>query len=368
MNANTIKWLAVAAVALMALMFVIDRSNQSDTIAGGELLLPELKQRLNDVNSFVVTGNSEENAAGNVVTILRDGEHWTIQQKGGFSADLGKLRETLLALAEARKLEQKTSNPERLAQLGLDGPDAGGGTRLDISGTDFSYALIIGNEAQSKNRYVRLADDNQAWLIDRNPALADSASGWLASELLDIDPSRIKSVTVQHQDGEQITLSKETAQDSTFVVAEIPEGRELSYATVANGIAGVLQGLELEDVRRTSDGEPLSTTVFTTFDGLVVNVRRFEQDASGDEAGGVESWFAIDADYFAPVVEVVADDVAIDDTTDEEPAEDADESSAAATAADINAQHAGWQYRIADYKANLVARRWDDILKAEEAE
>jgi hypothetical protein len=24
----------------------------------------------------------------------------------------------------------------------------------------------------------------------------------------------------------------------------------------------------------------------------------------------------------------------------------------------------GWQFRIADYKANLLVRRWDDILKA----
>ena len=30
------------------------------------------------------------------------------------------------------------------------------------------------------------------------------------------------------------------------------------------------------------------------------------------------------------------------------------------------AKVAGWQYRIAEYKANLLARRWEDILKDQE--
>jgi hypothetical protein len=153
MNSQTIKWLAVAAVVLLTLMFIVERSNRSDTVAGGELLLPELKDKLNDVNKLVVTGD------GDAVTIQRDGDDWSVLEKSGFAADTGKLRETLLALADARKLEQKTSNPDRLGQLGLDGPDAGNGRRVDLFGEDFGYSLIIGDEAQSTNRYVRMADD-----------------------------------------------------------------------------------------------------------------------------------------------------------------------------------------------------------------
>ena len=368
MNSRTIKWLAIAAVALLALTFIVERSNQSDTVTGGELLLPGLKDRLNDVNKLVVTGS------GGVVTVQRDGDHWSVLEKYGFAANTGKLREALLALADARKLEQKTSNPERLGQLGLDDPEEGNGRRVDVHGEGFSHSLIIGNEAQSTNRYVRLADDNQAWLIDKNPDLADSAAGWLVPELLDVDASRIRSVTVTHNDGESIHLNKAESADSNFVVSEIPEGRELSYATVANGIAGVLKGLTLEDVRQAADGEPVSTSVFTTFDGLVVTVRRYSEKASaegdGDGDGEEEFWFTIGAAYDAPVVAAEAasesDEVAIDDTTDDEPARKSTEPDAESMAASINAQHAGWQYRIPEYKANLIARRWNDILKAEE--
>jgi hypothetical protein len=369
MNSATIKWLAAAAIALLAVMFVVDRSNQSDTVAGGERLLPELREQLDDVDKIVVTGNDEQD----VVTVERDGENWTVLEKGGFGADIGKLRETLLAMADARKLERKTSNPERLSQLGLDGPESGSGTKLEIAGEGFSYALIVGNTAQSKNRYVRMADDNQAWLIDKNPQLPDSGNSWLASELLDLDASRIRSVTVRHDDGETIIISKEAAEDSNFTVADIPDGRELSYATVANGLAGVLKGLTLEDVRPALELDPVSTAVFTTFDGLVITVSRYESDATVDGDEG-DAWFAIDADSVPTTVEpespvsdeAVADDVAIDDTMAEEAADEAEDASAEELAADLDARHAGWQYKIPGYKANLIARRWDDILKAQE--
>ncbi|MEQ9561134.1 MAG: DUF4340 domain-containing protein [Woeseiaceae bacterium] len=370
MNSTTIKWLAAAAVALLALMFVVDLSDRNDTVAGAELLLPGFREQLNDVDRIVVTGNGE----ADVVTVERDGEDWTVLEKGGFDADIGKLRELLLAMADARKLEQKTSNPERLPLLGLDGPDSGSGTKLEIAGEDFSYTLIIGNTAQSKNRYVRMADDNQAWLIDKNPELPASGGGWLATELLDIEASRIRSVSVQHDDGETISISKEAVEDSNFTVEDIPAGRELSYATVANGMAGVLKDLALEDVRPALELDPVSTTVFTTFDGLVVTVRRYQDAAvvDGDEG---DAWFAIDADVLPPAVaeamepvagEAIADNVAIDDTSGEEPAAAPDESSPEEIAADLNARRAGWQYKVPGYKANLIARRWDDILKAPE--
>jgi hypothetical protein len=69
----------------------------------------------------------------------------------------------------------------------------------------------------------------------------------------------------------------------------------------------------------------------------------------------------------------VADEAAADTTTDASTHEAAPESSDAESgvtaeeeANSINARHAGWQYRVPDYKANLLARRWADILKADE--
>ena len=35
---------------------------------------------------------------------------------------------------------------------------------------------------------------------------------------------------------------------------------------------------------------------------------------------------------------------------------------------DINDRLSGWQYRLPDFKKNLLTRRWDDILKAADDE
>jgi hypothetical protein len=310
---------------------------------------------------------------------VRDGDRWTVLEKDGFGADVGNLREVLLAIADARKLEEKTSNPERYSQLGLDGPTAGSGSQIDISGTDFAYAMIVGNVAQSKNRYVRMVDSDQSWLIDKNPELPSSGAGWLAADLLDIDASSVRSVTVQHADGESIKLAKALAADSNYVVEDIPDGRELSYATVANGIAGVLKGLRLEDVRRAKSGEPVSTAEFTTFDGMIIRVHRFLDPVPDADDADAEYWFAIDAQYIAPIVAdetaqvavaTASEEVAIDDTSDEASGESTTAESNGDTAetavATINSRHGAWQYKVPEYKANLLARRWADILKAQE--
>jgi hypothetical protein len=399
MNSATLKWLAIATVTLFILMIVVDRTDKTDTVSGGEYLIPGLKDRINDITAVVLTGSGDTES----VNITRDGDGWQVRDKDGFAADVGKLREVLLALADARKLEAKTANPERFAQLGVAGPDAGNGVLLEISGNNLRHAVIVGNAAQSKNRYVRIADDNQSWLIDRNPDLPANASGWLAPDLLDIETARIRSVSIRHEDGETILLDKTSAEDTSYTVADIPAGRELSYATVANGIAGVLADLKLDDVRRDDDdehanlklgdgrrvnaGELTVTSVFTTFDGLEISVRRYQD---GDDA-----WFALSANFVPPAAavtadadstpdEAVADDVAIDgeapgaiqESTPETTLESARESSdaeepgdsAEEEAATINTRHAGWQYKVADYKANLLARRWDDILKAHDDE
>ena len=124
-------------------------------------------------------------------------------------------------------------------------------------------------------------------------------------------------------------MRKSSADDVDFAVADIPEGRELSYPTVANGIAGALNGLELEDVREALGGEPIARTRVTTFDGLQVEVTAYRD---GDEP----VWFALAAS-----------------------SESGDNDAAAA----INAVTAGREFRIPDFRSNQLLRRWDDILK-----
>ncbi|HUD97545.1 MAG TPA: hypothetical protein VMO24_08375, partial [Woeseiaceae bacterium] len=221
-------------------------------------------------------------------------------------------------------------------------------------------------------RYARIPEAEQSWLIDQNPVVPQETSDWLVQEIIDLDASRVRSVVIRHSDGESIALRKDSAESAGFEVDGIPSGRELSYPTVANSIAGALDNLTLEDVRA-SPATGLSattTTTFTTFDGLQVEV----VSGTVDE----QPWLSINAS--------VAD---IPSTVDREPVDEASEAAGsgddaeseaapqppqsngperadpAAQAQEINDRTGRWIYSIAEYKADQLSRRWDDILKAE---
>lgn len=365
MNTRTVRTLAIVAIMLMGVMIVIEMGEDDAPPGSGELLLPELKDRINDIDRVAFRD------ADGTISIVNDGESWTVAERAGFPADVGKLREVLLALADARTLEQKTSNPDRYAQLGLDDPENedSKAVAVEISGDGFDYSVIVGNRAQRNHRYVRVAGADETWMIDTNPDVPDDAGGWLMADIIDVDSKRVRSVTITHPDGETITAFKEDAENANFDVDAIPEGRELSYPSVANGMGGVLNELRLDDVRQAVELSDPVITQFLTFDGLQVTVHT--------EKGEEETWIELAA-AAVPLEQPAeeeekeekeqADDAASDSGEDDEPADESEEEAAPEyeSADAINARVGGWQYRIADYKANLLLRRWDDILKAAE--
>ena len=327
MSQKNLKILAGIIGVLIAIYVAINFGTGGRT--SDDLLLPELRNRINDVTEVRVTRND-----GQYAIVKNDGS-WVLPGRDNYAADVGKLREILVALSDATVVEQKTSNPDKYGVLDVDDPagEDSGATLLTISGDSFEYGVVIGKTAQANYRYVRIVDAQQSVLINQNPDLPDTIAGWMDSDLLDIASSVIQSVSIRHADGERIDIAKAAQEDSNFVVSNVPEGREITYETVANGIGGALAGLIMEDVRKSpADIEPAVTTEFHTYDGLTLSITTFTEEDS--------SWVSIAAA-----------------STEENSVADA-----------INERLSGWQFRIPDYKANLLRRRFDDILKPMESD
>ncbi len=368
MNMRSTRLLAIVAAALVAGVILVNTTGDEYSTADSQALLPDLRRSINSIDQVAVQYPDA------TVTIERQGEHWAAREKSGYRADTGTLRQVLLALADASKLEQKTANPELHDRLGLRAPDNGDGVEIRITGDGVDHALILGNVAQGNYRYVRFSGNDQTWLIDQNPELPDDAGGWLDAEVVDIPSADVQSVSIEHADGEAIRFSKSSRDEGSFSVADIPADRELSYPGVVNGIAGVLRNLTLDDVRTEPDDLPApeTTTSFTTFDGLAVTIRRFPVDSV--------DWFSIAASVTEPpeggdTATPAVDTAEIADTG--EPADDGetatepgatDAESPQIRAAAINARTGGWLYRLPDSKGNLLQRRWDDILKEPDEE
>lgn len=355
MNKGNLRILAIVLAGLVLALFAL-RAGNDDSDAGGELLFPHLKGEINDVTNVTITRHGEDEPT--VVSRVEQG--WIIASRDGYAADVGKLRELLLALADARLVERKTSNPELYERLGIRDPAAedSDGVLLELQGTSSDYRLIVGNTAQGGYRYVRIAGDPQGWLIDKNPAIPDSPGGWLEKSIVDIKAAGVRSVVIHHQDGEEIRIGKESADATDFEVMNIPEGRELSYAAIANSIGGALNALTLDDVRKAEGSTAdVVTTTFETFDGVRVVVATVEEED--------EYWISVQAAAVEQEPDAAPADAGQGDATGTAASVTDKESDPVESAASINARVAGWQYRIPEYKANQLTRRFDDILKAE---
>lgn len=386
MSSRTLKLLAVGVVALFAVVFLMNRNG--DGSAGSSApLLPALKGAINDIEAVSITG------ADGTVTIRSEDGRWIVPEKHGYPADTATLRSLLLALADASRIEQKTANPELYEHLGVGDPgDVAGGVLVEATGEGLAepIAVILGDAAQGDYRYARLPTEEASWLIDRNPEVPEAAADWLLQEIVDIPPTDIRSARIRHADGETIRIRKESADETNYQLVDVPEGREPSYPSVANPIAGVLSNLQLEDVRpaaASGDAEPSATASLTTFGGLVIDLdvwREEPDEAAGDEATPAV-WVALEAsasepaedDGEAPTPDPAAEGPADADTDEAaDPAAEPPATAAGETespdpreqAAAINERVAGWQYRLPDYKARQLTRRREDLLKAAEAE
>jgi hypothetical protein len=340
MNSRNLIWLAGGLVVLVALAVIGQRqaTGPSDVAQANDELLPGLMGVLDAVTSIEIVGAGSDTVA----TLDRDEDGWTVRERGGYNADLTKVRHTLLSLAEARILEAKTANPELHDRLGVEDiqADNAGGLAVTLHGPTEPTAIVVGDAAGDYRRYVRRADDSQSYMINRDPEIGETAADWLDTNIIDLASGRVREITVTHPDGEIVRAAKTSVDEANFTVENIPEGRSLLYDSVANVVASVLQNLTLEDVERATDATTAQTTIteLVTFDGLRLTVTGLERDDT--------TWVSIAA-------------------TTESDSQQADQTATATQAQTLNERLSGWRYRIPSYKFEQLTRRMDDLLQAE---
>jgi hypothetical protein len=356
MSKRTVAILLAAFVVLLVLVMVGQR--QSGAPAGtGAPLIAGLEDALGDIERVTVTKANGETVA----TLEKRPDNWVVSDKHGYVANAGKLRQALTALGEARILEQKTANAELYSRLGVEDVAGADATGLSVALTAAGRELptvILGNAEGAKFRYARRAGEAQSFLIDRNPDVPRAAGQWVESQIVDIRSDRVREVTITHADGETLRISKTAPELANFEVADVPNGRELSYPGVANVSGNALRELNLEDVEPADAARAGEATQveLKTFDGLIVKISGVESDN--------ESWITLEASADSasapptppPAAEPAADGAA--------PAATPAAADPSAEAARINARVGGWRYKIAGFQYDQLTRRMADLLKA----
>lgn len=300
-----------------------------------EAFMPELKAALGDITSVVVTGPGNQVIA----TINRDGQRWVVAEGGNYPADVGRLRQILQALADARRLEEKTSSPDLYDRLGVTDPGAAGSraVQLDFKAAKPLPGVIIGDTSVGggDRAYMRRVGEATSWLVSGKYDIGRTPGQWLDRVVVDLPASRVRSVTITHPGLEVLRLAKADENTADFSVQGIPAGRQLTFEGVANGTGGALGALELEAVagREALGDSPPKPVVarFEAFSGLVVEV---------------SAWRLGDGTRFTLQASAPPDNAA-----------------AKAEADAINARTGGWVYTLPSFKAELLTKRMADLLQ-----
>ena len=261
----------IVIIAVMSAILMMDRQGLDGEKASA--VLPGLDSELNNITRLTII------AAGNrtVATLNRGTERWTVAEYNDYPADVGKIRGTLIALANATVIEEKTSDPALYSRLGVEdiADEDASGLELIIDGANTSKRIIVGKTGiRGDQAYVRLPDAAISLLITANLVLGAEPTDWLDHTILNIPASDIFRVTTIHPDGETIRIEKTAGRASGFELINLPADAEISYANAADSIGSVLAGLRLEDVmvRTNVDLEDFQTVItrFETFDGLII--------------------------------------------------------------------------------------------------
>jgi hypothetical protein len=282
MNARRLIIAALFAAALLGTALWYSSARRPAQQAGThELLVPGLSDRLNLLERVQISG------AGNarLATLERGEEGWRLVERGGYPIDTAKLRELLLGLAEARRLEAKTSQPERHDRLGVEdiAREDAGGVLLELEGGGPTVRLVVGqNVTRGSGTYVREAEQAQSWLVDRNLAVEKNPANWLQRDLLDIDTARIAEVEVTPASGPAIRIDRSADSAGDFRLSELPRGRTPASAFVADATAGLLSSLRIDDVRADDGVEPAPASRresrFLTREGLGIAMSSWQDE------------------------------------------------------------------------------------------
>lgn len=357
--------IALATVVVVFAAWQTSREKAPATTIQSERLYPGLVDRINDVTGITIRSTQT------ATELARKDARWVVTNRDDYPATFANVKNTLLNIANATVVEQKTANPERYAQIGvadLDNADSEA-TLVDINGgpDETLASLLIGNERSAsqlnaRQYYVRKSAEPGALLVEGELNVSARPQDWVDPNVVNVATGRVRKVTITAADGSAVVVSKEKPTDNFFSLENVPDGFTAKSRSVISSLGAVLLDVKFENVAaasRVQDAEPVSTAEIRTFDGLVVNASRY---ALNDEHF-VRFEFAFDPAGVVTPEPAMTDDEQADENNDTPAVAEDDEPSVAEEAEQLNDKTANWVYALPDYKNRMLEKRFDDMAK-----
>jgi len=261
--------IAVAALlAIAAALWVATQRNASRD-APGVALLPSLAADLNGVSEVRIA----KGGPLPLTTLDKTANGWTVKERGGYPADVAKLRKLLTSLGDAKILEEKTADPARYPVIGVEDLTQSGatGTLVTLLTPRGSQALIIGKSV-AEGTFVRRAGDKQSYSVEPGITVEADPHFWIDSRLLDVPATKIQSIAFKPAVGAAYAIRRSA--DGAFSLEGTPADRKALDGSALAPAQTTFTGLTAEDVAAVDSldfGQPFVTTL-TLADGEVVTL------------------------------------------------------------------------------------------------
>jgi uncharacterized protein DUF4340 len=252
--------LVAAVLAISGALYLSTERNQPRDPRGG-VLLPALAAEMNTVSAVSVRRAS---ATPTATIHLKDGR-WTVAERGDYPADVPKLRKLLLALSDAKIVEEKTSNPASFPVIGVEDPSAPGATGAEVSFTagDGTHAVIVGKPVGGGN-FVRRKGEKVSYSVEPGISFETEPRFWIESKLFDAAPANIQSIEVKPAAGTAYTLRRATP---AAPAAKSGAGATPAPGSAASGATPVAGGTTAAGGTVATGGTAAAADLFT-LDGV----------------------------------------------------------------------------------------------------
>ena len=284
-------WTLIVVVVVLALGAGLVVDGGDDTHGGGDQVGQPLLVGLTDALTDLST--TELRSRADTVTLIRTGDEWLVAERGGYPVNFESLVGLLDTLSEATIVEKKTARSVYHARLGVADPveEDSQAIVVSLSASDESstWSLVVGESSTggSGGSYVRMENDPQVWLASKSIQIDEDPTSWINTTITNVDSDDVIQVEIVRVDGESLIVRRDDGEEN-LVVDDVPDGRELRYATVANELARSLTNIRMTDVRPVS-GEPWTDANQATYqlvDGTSVVVQARKE--------GEEHWLRLD--------------------------------------------------------------------------
>ena len=277
MNARIVGVLLILLIALGGgALLVQQQQGAKSSPAGGTLGQALLKDlQASQVAAIVIRQPKE------TITIAKKDERWTIAERGGFPADIDKVREFVVKAIGLKVGQSEPIGEKDRARLLLDS----GGTAIEFLGADGKplASLVAGKKyfkaepenpekANGDGRYVMLAGDEKRVVVVSDPLAQAStrSADWISKA--GFAAEKVKVMEVRSPDGASWKIER-SGDNADWKLAGARSDEKLDISR-ANAASYSLSLIELADVapagatpEETGLDKPTVVTA-TTLDGL----------------------------------------------------------------------------------------------------